>query len=166
VSQTVPHESKISSGGWVCGILGSTVSREDVEVVRRVYEAVAHRDAAAVFDLYHPDVVLDGTRLPESRLGGASTGLPARGHEGLRNLNRAWSEAWEHYEDRCEELIDAGDCVISVVTRLGRGRASKIDVSTSRAGVWTVRDDKVVEVVWFTSVDEARQAAGVPEETR
>ena len=38
------------------------MSQENVEIVRRVYEAAARRDAANIFALYDPDVELDATR--------------------------------------------------------------------------------------------------------
>jgi ketosteroid isomerase-like protein len=129
------------------------MSRENVEIVRAVYEAVARRDAATVLALYDPEVEVDGSRLPESRLTGS--GL-SRGHEGLRHSE--WNEAWESAEDHCEELIDAGEHVISVVTRKGRGLASGVEVETRRAGVWSIREGKVVRTVWFTSVEEALKA--------
>jgi hypothetical protein len=44
------------------------MSRENVEVVRRVYEAVARRDAAAVLALNDPDVEVDGSRLPDTNV--------------------------------------------------------------------------------------------------
>jgi ketosteroid isomerase-like protein len=133
------------------------MSREAVEIVRQVYEAVARRDVATVLALYSPDVEIDSSRLPESGLEGLRH---VRGHDGLRSLYRYWSEAWETFEDHCETLLDAGDHVISVVTRRGRGRTSGAEASTPRAGVWTIRHGKVVRVVWFSSVDEARAAAG------
>jgi ketosteroid isomerase-like protein len=131
-----------------------------VEIVRQIYDAVARRDTAAVLALYDPEVKLDGSRLPESGLGGQGI---VRGHDGLRRSTREWAKAWEHFEDHCEELIDAGDQVISVVTRRGRGRASGAETSTRRAGVWTIRDGKAFQVVWFPSVDEALVAAGLGE---
>jgi ketosteroid isomerase-like protein len=139
------------------------MSQENVEIVRRVYEAVARRDAAVVFALYDPEVELDGSRLPESAL----TGLPhpLRGHEGLRKIARSWNEAWEYAEDHCDDLIDAGgEHVISVVTRRGRGLASGVEVETRRGGVWTIRDGKVVRTVWFPSVEEALEAVGLSEQ--
>jgi ketosteroid isomerase-like protein len=135
------------------------MSREDVKVVRRVYDAVARRDAATVLALYDPEVELDGTRLPESGLSGRTH--PLRGHEGLRSLHRDWNEAWASSEDRCEELIDAGEHVIAVVTRRGRGLASGVEVETRRAGVWTIRAGKVVRTVWFQSVEEALESVGL-----
>jgi ketosteroid isomerase-like protein len=81
----------------------------------------------------------------------------------LRRFSRAWDEAWESAQDECEELIDAGEHVISVVDRRGLGRASGIRVDTERAGVWTIRDGKVVRTVWFTSKAEALEAVGLSE---
>ena len=60
--------------------------------MRRVYDAVARRDAAAVLDLYDPGVEVDGARLPELRLSGRT--YPLHGHEGLRSIHREWNEAW------------------------------------------------------------------------
>ena len=136
------------------------MSRENVEVVRQVYEAVARRDAKAVLALYDPDVEIDVSRLPESRLTGVGH---LRGHEGLRQSSREWGEAWGDAQDRCEELIDAGEHVVSVVTRRGRGLASGAEVETRRGGVWTVRDGKVIRTVWFPSAEEALEAVGLRE---
>jgi ketosteroid isomerase-like protein len=138
------------------------MSQENVEIVRRVYDAVARRDAANVLALYDADVEVDGSRLPES----AMTGLHLlRGHEGLRKVTHEWNEAWEYAEDHCEELIDAGgEHVISVVTRRGRGLASGAEVETRRGGVWTIRDGRVVRTVWFPSVEEALEAVGLSEQ--
>ncbi len=138
------------------------MSQENVEVVRRVYDAVARRDAAGVLALYDPAVEVDGSRLPESRMTGGPHLL--RGHEGLRKLTREWNEAWEYAEDHCEELIDAGgEQVIAVVTRRGRGLASGIDVEAHRGGIWTIRNGKVVRTVWFPSVEDALEAVGLSE---
>src|SRR5438128_334415 len=126
------------------------MSQENVEVVRAVYDAVASRDAATVLALYDPEVEWDDTRIPEASLVGRGV---IRGHEALRSVFRDWSEAWASTEDRCDELIDAGEHVISVVTRRGRGLASGVEVETCRAGVWTIRAGKVVRTVWFPSVE-------------
>jgi ketosteroid isomerase-like protein len=136
------------------------MSQENVEIVRQVYDAVARRDSAAVLALYDEEIEIDGTRLPEARLVGRAV---VRGHQGLRRVTRSWEEAWESAEDKCEELIDAGERVISVVARRGLGRTSGLRVDTERAGVWTIRDGKVVRTVWFPSKAEALEAAGLSE---
>jgi len=138
------------------------MSRENVEIVRRVYEAAARRDSASVLALHDREVECDYSRMPEARLMGR--GL-IRGHEELRAWFREWNEAWESVVAAYEELIDAGDQVISVAAWRGLGRTSgaKVETPTPRAGVWTIQDGKVVRVVWFESVEEAREAAGLPD---
>jgi ketosteroid isomerase-like protein len=134
------------------------MSQENVEIVRQVYKAVSRRDSDSVLDLYDPEFVSDVSRLPEYALTGEAM---IRGRDELRRSWREWYEVWESFEDDCEELIDAGEHVISVVTRRGRGRASGAEASTRVAGVWTVRNGRVVRTVWFRSVEEALEAAGL-----
>ena len=62
-----------------------------------------------------------------------------------------------------EELVAAGDRVISVVWSGGRGRTSGTEVSKTHAGVWTFHDRKVVQVQWFGTRDDALEAAGLSE---
>ena len=47
------------------------------------------------------------------------------------------------------------------MTTCARGRASGIEVEgKDLAGVWTVRDGKVVQVVWYPTRAEALEAVG------
>jgi ketosteroid isomerase-like protein len=138
------------------------MSEENVEIVRRAFDAVARRDTEAVLALYDPEVEWDSSRSPLTRVDGKSWRV-FRGHEGLRHYFRERMEAWETVGDDCEELIDAGDQVISVVTSRGRGRVSGIDVEARMARVWTIRGGKVIRVVWFETRAEALEAAGVSE---
>ena len=124
------------------------MSQENVEIVRRLFDAVAGRDAATVLALYDRDLEWDGSRSRWSEL--LQAGVSFRGHEGLRRFSRAYYEMWESFHDEIQELIDAGDHVVSVVTTRGRGRASGIDVEwRGNAGVWTIREGKIVKVAWF-----------------
>jgi hypothetical protein len=45
-----------------------------------------------------------------------------------------------------------------------RGRASEVETSTRRGGIWRIREGKIVRVVWFPSAEEALEAAGLREE--
>jgi ketosteroid isomerase-like protein len=135
------------------------MSGENVEIVRRIYDAASRRDSATVLALYDPEVELDNTRL--QIVGGA--GGVYRGHDGLRRFFREWHDAWQKIEYDFDELIKAGEQVISVVTRRGRGRASGADVEWQGALVWTIRQGKVVRVVWFRTREEALEAAGLSE---
>ncbi len=101
------------------------MSRQNVEIVRKVYDAVARRDFAAVTALYDQDVEWDFSASPGRA---AMGGTVYHGHEGLRRWWREWREAWEDYEDAYEDLIDAGEHVISVTVSRGRGRTSGADI--------------------------------------
>ena len=137
------------------------MSQESVQIVRKVYEAGARGDTEAVLSCYDPEVEFDGSRFAFTRLvGGAGV---YRGHEGLRAFFRAYYSAWSEIHDDYEELIDLGEHVVSVVTARGRGRASGVDVEYPGAAVWTVRQGKIVRVVWFPNRDEALEAARVSE---
>jgi ketosteroid isomerase-like protein len=138
------------------------MSKENVEVVRGVYDAVARSNSAAVLAFYDPEVEWDFTRGPLGRLSLMERGV-YHGHQGLRSWVRERYEAWENIEDDLEELIEVGDHVISVVTTRGRGRASGAEVEMKGAGLWTIRDGKIARVVWFASVEEALEAAGLSE---
>jgi ketosteroid isomerase-like protein len=138
------------------------MSQENVEIVRRIYDAAARRDAAAVMDLYDPEVELDASALGIAAPAGADAGV-FRGHDGLRSLFREWHDAWGKIQYDYEELIDAGEQVISVVTRHARGRASGVEVGRPFALLWTLRDGKVTRVVWFLDRADALEAGGLTE---
>ena len=131
------------------------MSRENVEIVRRAFEASARRDADAVLALYDPDVEWDASR---TQAGFADV---YRGHDGLRRFFREWREAWDSDEYEYDELIEAGDAVISIATQRGRGQASGLQIARPLVGIWTIRDGKIVRVVWFRTREEALEAAGL-----
>jgi ketosteroid isomerase-like protein len=85
------------------------------------------------------------------------------GHDGLRTFYREWNGAWETVESEVEELIDAGERVISVETTRGRGRESGIAVEMHQCGVWTIRAGRIVRVEWLEAREEALEAAGLRE---
>jgi ketosteroid isomerase-like protein len=136
------------------------MSRENVEIVRRLYDAAAHRDSDAVLALYDPQVELDVSHAPCGKL------LERRvyhGHDGIRTFFREWYDAWATIEPEVEELIDAGDHVISVETTRGRGKTSGVEVDVRQYGVWTIHAGKIVRVAWQERRDEALKAAGLRE---
>ena len=133
------------------------MSEENLEVVRQVYEAATRRDTATSLTLYDPEVELDASALGVEGRGGDTF----RGHEGLRSLFGEWHESWGEIEYDYEELIDAGDQVISVATRHARGRASGVEVEQRFALLWTIRQGKVIRVIWFLDRDEALKSAKV-----
>jgi ketosteroid isomerase-like protein len=133
------------------------MSEENVSVVRRVYDSLDDPDES-VRALWDPDVEFDVSRDVWGPLVG---GGHYRGPEGVRTWMLDLYSAWDRMDLDCEELIDAGeDQVISVLRVHGWGRLSGIEVEYHPAGIWTLRDGKVVRVVWFANREDALEAAG------
>ena len=137
------------------------MSKENVEIVRRVYMAVAQGDTEGVLAAYDPAVEWDFRGSPFRDFLKESV---YRGHEGIRRfIGERYDDAWADIEDHLDEVIDAGDQVVSVVTSRGRGRASGVEVNREHAGLWTIRAGNIVRVAWFGTRAEALGAAGLSE---
>ena len=135
------------------------MSKENVEVVRRIYAAAASGDSAAVFALYDPGVEWDASRAPMPRLIGG--GGIFHGHDGIREFFQERNTIWDEIEDEPNELIEAGEHVVSADTERGRGRSSGVEVEMTQYAVWTIRNGKVVRVVWLPTREEALEVAGL-----
>jgi ketosteroid isomerase-like protein len=138
------------------------MSQENVEIVRRVFEAVARRDTASILALYDPEVEVHfspGTLWHRMGEAGSYCGL-----EGLRAFDRELRQAFEDFETNCEELIEAGERVVSVSRYRARGRRSGIEVDgPPQFGIWTIADGQITRVDWFNTRGEALEAAGLSE---
>jgi ketosteroid isomerase-like protein len=137
------------------------MSQENVEIIRRVYDAAARRDSDVVLAIYDPEVEVDMSRAPCRDLVGKRF---YHGHDGLRAFYREWNGAWETVESDVEELIDAGERVVSVETTRGRGVVSGAAVELHQCGIWTLRAGRIVRVEWLDATrEEALEAAGLSE---
>jgi ketosteroid isomerase-like protein len=132
------------------------MSQENVEIVRRVYEAQARGDVKAVVALYDPEVELDNSRSPVGDFAG-TVGRVFRGQDAVQKAFRDWYSVWANVESEVEELIDAGDDrVVSVFTYRARGRTSGVEVEFAHmAGDWTIRDGKILRMAWFPTREAA-----------
>jgi ketosteroid isomerase-like protein len=135
------------------------MSRENVEVVRQVFEAGVRRDSAATFSLYDHTLVWDVSRLEGVDF---EEGV-FHGHDGLRRWFRSWLAAWESVKNDLDEVFDVGDFVVSSTTQRSRGKTSGIEVELKQYAVWTIRGGKVTRVVWFQTREEALESVGLRE---
>src|SRR4029453_3615842 len=137
------------------------MSQENVDVVGSLFDAVSRRDARTARALYDPEVEWDNTRGPVQ---GLNERKVYRGYEAVRRWWQEYWEPWERVWDEVEELIDAGDQVISVQTTHARGAPSGFAVDLAHvAAVWTLRRGKIVRVALFTTRAEALEAAELRE---
>jgi ketosteroid isomerase-like protein len=85
------------------------------------------------------------------------------GIEEVQRSTRRWLGTFDDYSRNLEEVIDAGDQVVSVMRVRGKGRGSGAPVESRVAQVWTFRDGKVVRYRDFPNKADALKAAGLEE---
>ena len=127
------------------------MSRENVEVIRRMIDAFNRRDLDALADIVAPDIVFE------------TTVEAHRGHEGVVDFIRQADDTLEGFHATIEELIEVGDRVVAVVRERGRGKGSGVEVEHRFAHLWTVRDGRAVSFRAFTGRAAALEAADLPE---
>lgn len=128
---------------------------EDVEVVRRAYDAYAKGDLETAGSAYSEDTVWDVTRF-----------RPDEGvHSGLAKLGEylgSWRDTWTEHSFALEQAVDADEHVVAVIQESGRGKSSGAPVTIRYGQVITVRDGEIVETVVYRDPEDAFEAAGLP----
>jgi ketosteroid isomerase-like protein len=128
------------------------VSEQNVEVVRRMYEARDSGDADGALAQFHPEVVVDATARGDAAIG--------HGREELAAIIAEWIGAFDEWREEVEEIRDLGDTVYVVATQRGRGKGSGAEVETRYALLYEVQDDKIARMTLFRGPSEALEAAG------
>jgi ketosteroid isomerase-like protein len=92
------------------------LSRQNVEIIRRLFDGFNRRDASAMADLR----TADGEWSPAYIGGGLLEGAVFRGHEGLAEFVELQSETWERVVAEPVEIQHLGDKVLVEGAPLGR----------------------------------------------
>ncbi len=136
------------------------MSEENVEIVRRIFEAFRNREWAGAFEPVDAEMVMDTTRIPIDGLN-----RMYKGREEVARFWAEWLEAWGDQQIAEPEIIDAGDRVFVWVTShefSGRGSGVTVDFPPY-AWLATLRDRKVVRATMYMDKQEALEAAGLSE---
>jgi ketosteroid isomerase-like protein len=125
------------------------MSRENVDAVRRIYDAWDRAESAR--DFISPDVEYV-TRPTRSSRASAT---------GARSF-RVVRETYEDFSLAVERYLDAGgDDVVVLARYTASGRGSGVQLEGEHGYVWTIRDGLAVRFRWFQSHREAFEAAGL-----
>jgi ketosteroid isomerase-like protein len=132
------------------------MSQENVETLRRAYEAYNQGDLDAAV----ADISPDSEYVPIGAVPGFRDALS--GPEGYKRILAWLRDAFDdaHVD---AELTDAGDQVLASLTVRGRGKQSGLETTREFWQVWTFRDGKAVHGRGFMDREEARKAAGLSE---
>jgi ketosteroid isomerase-like protein len=134
------------------------MSQENVELVRRAYDAFRRKDVEALVALHEPTCEISPLIV---RVEG---GTPYRGHEGVRAFWKDVHAAFDDWLPEPEEISDYGDTLIVRMHFRGRGRDSGVTIDQTVWQVITVQHGLSVWWAIYTSATEALAAAGLSEQ--
>jgi ketosteroid isomerase-like protein len=129
------------------------MSQENVEVVRRAFEAYVRGDLETSLAAFDPEVETYDHDLPDAG--------EYRGVEGLLRWQAHWDREWESWRWEPKEYIDAGERVVAVLHVHARGRQSGVDVERVDGAVYTMREGKCVRLDYYGSKEQALEAVGL-----
>jgi ketosteroid isomerase-like protein len=132
------------------------ISEQNVEIVRRMYDAYARGDFEASLSCLDPAIEFSQ---PAMEPGGGTY----HGHEGVIEAMTRWTGAWDDYRIEVDELTDFGARVLARTRHRGRGKGSGVEVEQQVFQLWTLCDDKVVRGTMYYEESEALEAVGLSE---
>jgi ketosteroid isomerase-like protein len=137
------------------------MSHENVQIVRRIYDAWIAGDYETVLSAYDADIRLN----PDPEAWWVGMDEDYLGHEGVRRYLRAVFDAFEDYHPEIERITDVGGGqVLTLAVEHGRGRGSGAEVQAARtAHLWTLRAGKAVRIDLFLDRRRALEAVGLSE---
>jgi ketosteroid isomerase-like protein len=142
---------------------GPEVSRENIELVRRLYGVLASEGSTRELEQRLTDEALGHYLDPGIEwVPVAHSLLAAESYRGFDGVRRFWGEflsAWESYRVEPLSFHAAGDQVAVVVHIVGR--THELEVEETRSSLLTLRDGRVVRVQSFADPEGAREAAGM-----
>jgi ketosteroid isomerase-like protein len=131
------------------------LSQENVEIVRRAFQAFNDRDVDAMLANWAEDV--------EMRLIGGFAdlmGAEFKGHDGIRR----WFDEWTGSLDvraEIESIDEVGDRVVVIARVVGTGDASGTPVTLRGGQIYSFRDGRISEVANYYEPSEALEAVGL-----
>jgi ketosteroid isomerase-like protein len=135
------------------------MSQENVEMVRRAYDAALRSDWNSLSELLDPDFEFHGT------VGGLEEGRIARGaQQFVEVFEKEDLDAWDERRFEPSDFIDAGDCVVVLQREYRRGRGSGVELEDETAVVFEVRDGSVVRIQGYMDPVSALEAVGLSEQ--
>ena len=134
------------------------MSQENVEIVRRGWDAWQRGDFEALVSDWDPDVIWDTSHFrdwPESSYYGI---------EGIQRFLGEWLEVWGNYDINIEKVVSTPDGrVLSLFTHVGKGGRSGVPMDLAMAQIATLREGRIIRFDNFDDRTQALKAAGISE---
>ena len=133
------------------------MSQENVEIVRRAFDAFSKGDIEGVLRRCDEDILITQPK----ELPGVSR--YQHGHSGVLEAFSIWPEQWDDYRIEIMRTADLGDRVVVITRTSGRGKQSGVEVEMEISFVFILRNEKIEEMQIFMGEDQALEAAGLSE---
>jgi ketosteroid isomerase-like protein len=132
------------------------MSDENVEIVRRVYEAFHAGDFEAALASFDPDVMFDASVRVDGGIG--------HGREEFYAMVAQWVGGWEEWREEIEEIRDLGEGRVLVLSvQRGRGKGSGLEVEARWAVVYGLDGGAITSVRIYPHSEEGLKAARLGE---
>ena len=133
------------------------MSEENVEIIRRAYEAYDRGDR----DAFVADIAPECEYVAAGTVPGRTGSF--RGPEGYKKFVAWLDEEFSDAQAKLDAIIDAGDSVVVGATLRGRGRQSGIPATFTFWQVWAFANGQIVGGQGFANKAQALEAAGLRE---
>ena len=133
------------------------MSQENVEIVKRLMDAVNRRDIDTFAEVTTSD--LEWFPVFAARV----EGDPYRGRAGIETFLREIDETWEEFLPVPQEYRDLGDRVLGLGRLKTRGRSSGVPMDSPWGGVYDFRGREISQIRTYLDHSEALEAAGLAE---
>jgi uncharacterized protein len=130
------------------------VPDENVEIVKRGFEAFDQGGVEALLEFIHED--FEASTPP----GLASEPDTYRGHEGVHRYFDSFYEVMDDIRWESHAFHEVGDKVVVEFTLYARGKSTGLEFGQPAVQVWTLRDDKGIGLELYPTLEEALAAAG------
>jgi ketosteroid isomerase-like protein len=132
------------------------MSQENVEIVRKVYDAWAGGNPAQAFDYLDPEVVWEAIE-------DAPDAGTYRRHSGVKRYMEDWLEDFEMFPFQFGRSIEIDEQLVLEQRGTTKGRGSGLQTEVHYAAVYTFRSDKVLTVKEYGTYAGALEAVGLSE---
>jgi ketosteroid isomerase-like protein len=130
------------------------MSEENVEVVRRGFEAFQRGGPEAMLELFSENVI---TYRPEP------DGATLHGKAGFRDAVADWTEDFSKWQMLPQEFTNLGERVLVRVLQIAVGRNSGVRVEEDWWFLFELTDSKVSKLSFYSNPADALEAAGLRE---
>jgi ketosteroid isomerase-like protein len=150
-------------------LLVKRMMRENVDVLRGIYDAFNRRDVDGLMEGFHPEIEIVETEdlgyaaLLLRVLGPRFVVLSGR-YRGLDEVRRLFETVWEisdWFRADPEEFIDLDEQVVVPLRLQARARETGLEGEAETAHLWTMQDAKGLRLQVYAHKAEALEAAGI-----